>query len=261
MEIITWESLQERRYVEDREVDFPPPIWTYMVNDYQYPVASKGELVIITGTQKTRKTFYVLCQLGAALSGMKILGSNLILPPTRNVVYIDTEQPMHRFYKVQNRLKRIISMDHFPDNYHAFNLRHLNVGMRCAAIEIILGNIPNIDILVIDGLVDICENFMDPKESQATMSQVLKWSDTTQALTFGILHTTKTGEYVRGHLGTEAQNKADAVIETSKKRDDPYTKVVVRDHRDKGFPTFEFRQNEFGDPILKHEEKQDDDNN
>ena len=76
------------------------------------------------------------------------------------------------------------------------------------------------------------------------------WSAKTGALIMPVLHTTKTGGYARGHLGTELENKYDLGFTVSKDEDSHIFRVKHRDSRFAPFPSFEFERDENGFPFM-----------
>jgi hypothetical protein len=106
---------------------------------------------------------------------------------------------------------------------------------------------------VIDGLVDICQDFNDVQKSELTIDQVLEWSDRSNALLMGVIHLTKGMGYIKGHLGTIAQNKCDFALETKKEDEPGCFQVFHREARGKQVEGFRFYRDENGDPITQEE--------
>ena len=221
-----------------------------------HPVAAQGQLVAFVGKQKSRKTTALKAVLTSALSQDKKNCINFILkvPKGKNIVSIDTEQDRVSWHYSERRMLKQAGLTKAPNYYHSYNLRPYTKKTRLQLIEHLVKNIPNIGVLIIDGVVDICENFNDPEKSEYTIDKLLYWcsGDGRDILLFTVLHLNKGQENtLRGHLGTFLQNKANVVIEIEKNRTDPdFSSVICRDIRGKPFDPYMFTQNSEGYPVL-----------
>lgn len=222
-------------------------IW--VKNEY-YPVGSPGCLGLFTGRQKSRKTFALSCVAASAMTGAPV-GPFSYTPNGGLILWFDTEQPKGRFLITQHRVHKLAGVDGDPENYMAFSLRKYPVNDRVFIIDWYieyyrkLGTV--IDLIIIDGAVDICAGMMESAESQKTAQQLMTWADTTGASIFTVLHLNKNGGEVRGHLGTELGNKADFTLAVQKKHDeDIFSNVVCKDSRYYPFPNFDLYQDKNG---------------
>lgn len=252
------EPKEQSNYVQnilDNIFDFDKPIenmksyFTYKstqpgFSDKEYPIGFMGTLGGIFGMQKSRKTQIMNKVIASALSGNRKLRFNFELEG-KNILLFDTEQPQSRF---QKNCKQILVDADIKGNskcFHAFNLRPYTWDQRLNAIKEIIALYDNIGMIVIDGIVDICEDFMDSQKSIKTIQELMKITDTTGAMLFGMLHLTKSGEYGRGHLGTEFQNKCDFIIQT-KKSETNITEVTCKECREEPFHKFYVNQDATG---------------
>ena len=79
----------------------------------------------------------------------------------------------------------------------------------------------------------------------------MQWTDDRQIHIHTILHQNKNDEHARGHIGTELNNKAEAIMQVEVDKDDKSVSVVEAVHiRDKEFEPFAFRINEQALPEL-----------
>lgn len=219
------------------------------LNGENYPIAGFGNLVVIAGGQKSRKSTASLAMVASAITGEDFINFNLDARG-RDVVIFDTEQPRHRFEKTQDRLMSMAMIQDLPENYAAYCLRGFTIQERLAAIDRYIMTAENLGVVVLDGIVDLIEDYNDLKTSRNLVDKIMQWSDKKNILLICVLHLTKTTAQLRGHLGTELQNKADAVIETEK-ADDHYTTVKCRESREIPFPDFQFTQDKWGIPVLE----------
>jgi len=219
------------------------------VNGDWFKIAGLGNLVVIAGGQKSRKSTVGNAIIASALSETNQI--NFALSSLgKNILAFDTEQPFERFQKSQHRLFRMAEKTGNQKNYSAYALRGFSKKDRLQLIEKKIYESENLGIVLLDGIVDLVEDYNDLKESSAIVERLMKWTDEKQILLIVVLHLTKTTSQLRGHLGTELQNKADAVIETTKATLEGWTDVCCRESREIPFPSFQFTQNGTGIPVL-----------
>jgi hypothetical protein len=245
-------EVMESRFSVTQHVEKDICNFDLFVKDEYYPVGSEGCIGLWTGRQKSRKTFALNCTIASAVKGSDV-GPFRYKPNGGIIVHFDTEQPRNRYLISQRNLYKIGGLDlsYDRDRYFSFNLRKYDWGTRTAIInQILLHFIAEkikIDLICIDGVVDICENFNENVAASKTSQDIMTWSDRTQASIYGVLHTNKTGGEVRGHLGTELSNKTDFTIEVRKKNDDDvFSQVLSKDSRYFPFKSFEIYQDKTG---------------
>lgn len=220
---------------------------TVLVHGKEYKVGSRGMLGMVVGEQKSGKSLISQCVTASGLcGGAPRLKFKLSVPG--NIHFYDTEQSDF-FYKItQRRIYQLAGMRDNAPRYAAFHLRGEKKRDRVAAIEQLISG-QRIDLLVIDGVVDLCDDFMDSAASEETVDLLMEWSRKTGALLLGVLHVTKGNGYMRGHLGTALQNKCDFAIEVKKDRELNRFSVISRESRFPPFPSFDFGRDEYGMPV------------
>lgn len=222
------------------------------VKDEYYPVGSSGGMGLWTGRQKSRKTFALNCTIGSAIKG-EAVGPFRYKPNGGIILHFDTEQPRNRYLIGQRKMYSIAGFDLSTDQdrYFSFNLRKYDWQTRVKIVnQIIMEMLKDgmtIDLLCIDGIVDLCENFNENTSARDTTQKVMAWGEATGASIYQVLHTNKSGGEVRGHLGTELSNKTDFTLEVKKKEDDDiFSTVQCKDTRFFPFPKFELYQTRDG---------------
>ena len=207
---------------------------------------------VITGEQKSGKSLVMSCIAASGLSGGdRILNFSLNLD--KGMEYYDTEQSSYFYQLTQKRLHELAGIKGNTDRYAAYLLRRLSIKDRMAAIDEMLKGRKDLSCIIIDGAVDLCMDFNDVNASTQVADKLLQWSDQTGAMLITILHTTKAAGYLRGHLGTALQNKADFVIQTKQDKGVGVYTVECRESRFAPFPSFEFTRDKNGFPLLDEE--------
>lgn len=222
-----------------------------------FDMAGLGMLGVITGKEKTRKSTFLSALTAAGLSGQKYLNFTLKLPPEKNrIVFFDTEQSKI-FWKLTQRrvhkMARLFGNDY--SRYQSYMMRNFSIEERIEAIDFYIKENKDIGLLVIDGVLDMLNNFNDERECHAFTLQLLRWSVDSGALIMTVIHQTKGMGYMLGHIGSMLLKKCDFAIELVHDKKTGFTSVINMAGRTERFEEFEFTQNRDGFPILNHNEK------
>lgn len=143
-------------------------------------------------------------------------------------------------------------------------LRKYSPEMRLAIVEQAIGTIPNLGLVIIDGIRDFMYDINSPNEATNIISKFMQWTDDRQIHIHTILHQNKNDEHARGHIGTELNNKAETIMQVEVDKDDKTISCVEAIHiRDREFEPFAFRINECALPepvesYISKEKKLDD---
>ena len=114
-----------------------------------------------------------------------------------------------------------------------------------------IGMIPDLGLVIIDGIRDFIHDINSPGESTDVISKFMQWTDDRQIHIHTVLHQNKNDEHARGHVGTELNNKAETVMQIEPDKDDKSISVVEVIHsRDREFEPFAFRVNDDSLPEL-----------
>jgi hypothetical protein len=262
---LTKPSLEQKKILEDCFIDFrkdvilPPPIISF-INDYGMPyqknigVFSMGDISVLTGWQKAKKTFMLNKIVESYLNNGKIIDkyvvSNVPLNKQR-VCIIDTEQSE---YWANLNAKRINKISN-SENFHYLGLRKFNPKERKEKIELYLNNYSeNLGLLIIDGIADLCFNTNDMEESINIINWLMNISAEKRVHIMCALHLnpgmSSSGQTkMRGFLGTMLAQKAETVIEIEKdSRNDNQSKISPKDVRGQSFKPFMIEIDEIGLP-------------
>ena len=211
-------------------------------------IGTLGNFSASIGKAKSKKTFNVSAIVASALTNSTILHYRSIFPEDkRKVLYVDTEQGRYHCQTVLKRILRLADLpeDKEPDNLVMLALRKYSPKMRLAIVEHAIGTIPDLGLVVIDGIRDFLYDINSPSESTDIISKLMQWTDDRQIHIHTILHQNKNDENARGHIGTELNNKAETIMQVEADKEDKTVSVVEAVHiRDREFEPFAFRINE-----------------
>lgn len=179
------------------------------------PVAHLGNIIGITGQMKSGKTAVNVAMAAAAITGAEVLG--LAVPDVKglNVLYIDTEQAGHDTQNnIYNRICKLAGVTDAP-NLYTYNLRGYNLGEILPVTAAIFDQVKPA-FVVIDGAADYVLSVNDDIGARNLIAHFLQAAEVHNALIVLVLHDNHNTEKSRGHLGSELDRKAEAVLITQK---------------------------------------------
>jgi len=236
------------------EVDFsnPPPIAQIVVSVNDVPLGTQGNLLCITGGEGTGKSNYVASIIAGAIRLQGANVDNLGITISENihqkaVLFYDTEQSEVQLYKNINNLLRRSKRVVMPDYLHAYCLTGMSRKERLQAIVQSMDRYHyqygGIHLVVVDGIADLIKGANDEAESIAVVEELYRLAGIYHTCIIPVLHFIPNGLKLRGHLGSELQRKAAAILSVEKD-DDPAISVVkalkVRDGSPLDVPLMQF---------------------
>lgn len=210
-------------------------------------IGTLGNFSASIGKAKSKKTFNVSTIIAAALRGGTVLHYNATLPDDkRKILYIDTELGRHHCQLILRRILRLAELPEEapPDNLEMMALRKYAPSVRLAIIEQAIESMPDLGLVIIDGIRDLFYDINSPVKATAIISRFMQWTDDRQTHIHTMLHQNKNDEQAREHIGTELNNKAETIMQVEADREDKTISVVEAIHiRDRDFEPFVFRIN------------------
>jgi len=242
------EKVENSRLLITSPIDKPREILTIQENGFSSILMTLGNISLIQGQAKSRKTFLISFIVVALLLGrtfLKFVGS---LPQDKSkIIYFDTEQGLHHCKKVQERIYKLAGLSTEIENEHIqyYHLRSYAYKERREIIDYVIRNTKNVGVVIIDGVRDLVSDINDASEATLITGFLMKMSDEYQIHILSVLHENKGDKNSRGHLGSEMQNKAESVIRVSKESENKkYSKVEPVYLRELDFNEFLFEINQ-----------------
>lgn len=243
------ELLKASRILADDTYQVPPQIM-WVDNS---TIATLGNFSASTGKAKSRKTFNVSAIVAASLRNKQVLKYRACLPEgKRKILYIDTEQSRYHCHVVMQRILRLagVPQDVNTANLVFYGLREYHPTMRLQLIEHALQKETGCGLVVIDGIRDLMLDINDPSESVSIINKLMQWSSIYNLHIHCVLHLNKSDDNVRGHIGTELNNKAETVLVIAKSQTlANASEVKPLSLRDREFEPFAFKIDEEGMPV------------
>ena len=208
-------------------------------------LASRGNVSTVVGLAKSRKSFLTAAMASGFLADADFMGFDT--PATGKVVYIDTEQARSHVHRLARRILRSVGLpaDRNNDRLIVAALRELTPDeRRSATLEILRRYKP--DLLIIDGIADLCNDPNDQRESEQLTCSLMRWSSEYDNHILCVLHTNPGGDKARGHLGSALLRKSESVLLV--KADGSASVVSPQYCRNEPFTEFAFQVGAAGIP-------------
>lgn len=236
------------------ELDFnnPPPVAQMIVSVNEVPLGTQGNLLCVTGGEGTGKSNYVAALIAGAIRPQGVEADTLGVAVKENtkgkaVLFYDTEQSEVQLYKNVDNLLRRCSRDAMPEYFKAYCLTGMSRKERLKSIILSMDRYHyqygGIHLVVIDGIADLIRCANDEAESIAVVEELYRLAGIYNTCIVTVLHFIPNGLKLRGHLGSELQRKAAAIL-SIEKDNDPAVSVVkalkVRDGSPLDVPLMQF---------------------
>lgn len=220
------------------EIDYnnPPDRSKTVVSVNDVPLGTYDNLFCITGGEGTSKSNYVSAIIAGTLPNENtahkrdLLGLD-VCPNTKNkvVIHYDTEQSEYQLHKNISKTLRRAGIDYMPDFYRPVFLAALSRKERLQLIkdsmDLYHHRFGGIHLVVIDGIADLIRSANDETESIAIVDELYRLAGIYNTCILCVLHFVPNGIKLRGHIGSELQRKAAAIL-SIEKDENPALSVV-----------------------------------
>ena len=205
------------------EIDFnnPPAKAEEVISAGDVPLGTQGNILCITGGEGTGKSNYVAALIAGSIvkdnRTIDTLGVNVRdNSDSKAVLLYDTEQSEVQLFKnVSNLLKRA-KLNEKPEELRAFSLTGMSRKERLQAIVQSMDKYhyeyEGIRLVVIDGIADLVLSANDEAESIRIVDELYRLAGIYRTCIVCVLHYVPNGLKLRGHLGSELQRKAAAIM-------------------------------------------------
>ena len=209
---------------------------------------TKGNISAVEGIAKSKKTFGLTLMMSCIARGESVVPKFLPVGSGK-LAWIDTEQSKSDAHKVVKRIEYMAGGD---EGLLFFGMKQYAAKERLSKTEAMLEKYGSeIDVLVIDGIRDFVRDFNNPIESSDMVALLMKWTVDFDMHICVVLHANKSDGNMRGHLGTELENKSETVFKIAKMDNMKDTSEVSEKFgRGKNIEPFMFTINDRGMPEL-----------
>lgn len=225
-------------------------VWGSRDGAYCVPLSTLGNLSMIIGKAKSRKTFYWGWLAAAALQNSGVgpfKGGDTGLK--KRVIAIDTEQGAYHVQKTGKRVCRLVGAeDH--ELFDMYSFRKFNIEERIALLRALLYSTPDLKLVIIDGVRDLLRDVNNPAESYDLAHLLSTWAEELNIHILCVLHQNKGDNNARGHLGNEMVNKSEFITSVSLDPKNPSVSITKTEcGRELGPDPITFTIDENGLPV------------
>lgn len=236
------------------EIDFsnPPTSVKTIISINDVPLGTQGNLLCITGGEGSGKSNYagslISGAIGENLQTIDSLGTSVdINLKNKALLLYDTEQSEVQLYKNSLNILKRSKQKRLPDYFKAYCLTGMSRNERLQAIVQSMDKyyyeFGGIHMVIIDGIADLIGSANDETESLRIVDELYRLAGIYKTCIICVLHFVPNGLKLRGHLGSELQRKAAAIV-SIEKDDDPNISVIkalkVRDGSPLDVPLIQF---------------------
>lgn len=238
----------------DEEVGMPPFCLSFIQGSEPTGIFTLGDFSVIAGQPKSRKSLFRSMITAAAINNEDdICGMIRCQLPEgkQGVLVIDSEQSKYHAHKAVKRAMKLAGKQNDP-LFRSHRLREYSPEERKEILEILIVRTPELGFVVIDGIADFVNSVNDEAECRKTADWLDKVSSKYHCHIVCVIHENKGSIHMRGHLGSELQRKAQAVISVTRE-DEEASIVSARDMRDLHFAPFAIGYDENNNPTIFHD--------
>lgn len=239
------------------EIDFnhPPLKAEEIISVNEVPLGTQGNILCITGGEGTGKSNYIAALLAGAISKTDHPIDTLGMEVKKNtdkkaILLYDTEQSEIQLYKNVSTLLNRAQLNKKPFEFRAFSLTGMSRKERLQAIvesmDKYFYEYNGINLVVIDGIADLVLSANDEAESVRVVDELYRLAGIYRTCIICVLHFVPNGLKLRGHLGSELQRKAAAIVSIELDKDASISVVKalkVRDGSPLDVPLMQFSWN------------------
>ena len=191
----------------------PIPVINLIQNENKYSLLTLMSYSLWQGKSKSKKTTVLAMAIAAYISlnrstdAIRFEGEGEI----GKVLFIDNEQGQSYGARTMRLILKLACLEKSENLMYADFREHTpqeRVSMLHAALE----NNKEIKIVVIDGVVDFMEDFMDAKEGHTVVTDIIRLCSKYNVHIAGVLHQNKADKNARAHVGTISGQKCEMEI-------------------------------------------------
>lgn len=207
------------------------------------PIGDRGNLIAITGKEKSRKTVIASAMATAIFSPNGFLGFSSKVEGDEKVLHLDTEQGYRHYYKSVKRIFDDGEIIDIPERFVSVHTRDADISLRVELITFLLEELKPA-VVIIDGITDLISDINNQNEVTELGTRLLNWSYKYNCLFVLVIHITKTTGNMTGSVGTYLAKKCQTAIETElDEKENSVSHVKCKLSRDEPFKSFSVEYN------------------
>jgi len=203
----------------------PPPRAVPVLSLSGQGICTAGNLSVITGQAKAGKSAVIGATLASLLDSKEHLGMLAANHKGRAVIHFDTEQSRYDHHQLVMRALHSAGINTPPAWLRSYSLADVPTNERREALMAEMSSARSdhggIALVIVDGVADLCNDPNDPAEAFGLVEELHRMAIRFDCPVLLVLHLnpgTLTAKS-RGHLGSQLERKAEAVVMMEKEDD------------------------------------------
>lgn len=212
---------------QSKEYPSPIPVISLQYNETLYPLLTLKSFSLWQGKQKSKKTVTLALMIAAYLR--ETVSKDVIDffgEGGGTVLWIDCEQGESYAARTMKLILKLAGLDRsdrlvycdFRDSPPAERMQLIETGIRCT---------PGVQLIIIDGIVDLMNDFMEAAEGHGVITRLLTLCSVYNIHVAGVLHQNKADKNARAHVGSIGSQKCELEISTEVDADDKARSIVT----------------------------------
>lgn len=189
-------------------------------------IGSSGNFITFTGLPKSSKSTFICAFIASAISGRSVYDFNVLRYPhlnKRRVALFDTEQSPYDFQNKAKLIKRLSLLNDIYKDLDVFSVIEYDAIVILNMINTYLKENSDVAILIIDGILDLIDNFNDERQAKRLIKIIRRWAKKHEILIVTVLHLGKKDNMALGHIGSASSRYCQSELEVIKNKDSTFT--------------------------------------
>jgi hypothetical protein len=183
-------------------------------------IGCSQSFVCFQGMPKNGKSLFITSAIASAFTTWDIFGMKINFQDNRKrLCYVDTESSDFDFYRTLERIRRQTLLDELPHNFDALSVREESPTDIQKLLEYYLEFNLDCSLLVLDGLLDLIQDFNNVAESFNLVQWLKKITKKYDLLILCVLHLGKKDNLSIGHIGSFLDRKSQSVLKVEKNKE------------------------------------------
>lgn len=214
---MTEQNFDELLKIRQLRENYIPPADNIVFKIENKNIGSLQNYVTFAGLPKTGKSSFLAALVSTIFYPGDLWGMKLQLPENRRkMAYFDTESADVEFYNQADKIKKFSGLKGFQDRLFMYQVREDSPGTIRKMIHHLAETQPEISVIVVDGLLDLCINYNDEKETRLLTNWLKMITKKYNILIISVIHLGKKDGETLGHLGSNSDRWAQSTLTITK---------------------------------------------
>lgn len=182
-------------------------------------VGTLQSFVVFTGLPKASKSTFVAGAVASAYTTYDVFSIKITCPLDRKqILYVDTESSEYDFYQQLEKIRAQLLRKSLPQELVPISCREDEPTIIIKLVEYYLEKYKECSIVVIDGLLDLINNYNDEREGKQLINWLKKITKKYNCMVVCVIHQSKGSGNTLGHLGSMADRYCQSSLEIVKEK-------------------------------------------